>query len=108
MIMSKSMLEIPENYPHGLTCLADCIYRELLFSVSAVSAATLAMKITEAVRKEFAGTQLYIAKGDSFDRDQRNAAILNEFNGRNHRELVRRHKITFTQLYEILKIKQKK
>ncbi len=102
------MLKIPENYPQGLTYLADCIYRELLLSIPAVSASALAMEITEAVRKEFAGTQLYIAKGDSFDRDQRNAAIANEFNGRNHRELARRYKLTFAQVYEILKINQKK
>lgn len=101
------MLEIPKNYPCGLASLADCIYRHLILSTPQNSAATLALDVAEAIRREFAGSLLYIGKGDDFDRDRRNAAIVLNFDGHNHRELSKRYKISLSCLYDILKQSKK-
>lgn len=101
------MLNFPENYPSGLASLADCLYRHLLLSVPPDAAAALALKMAEAIRKEFAGSLMYIGRGDGFDRDQRNAAIVRDFDGRNHRELSKRYKVSMSCIYDILKKREK-
>ena len=97
------MLNFPENYPSGLASLADCLYRQLLLSIPPDRSAALALKMAEAVRKEFAGSLIYIGRGDCFDRDQRNAAIVRDFDGHNHRALSKRYKVSMSCIYDVLK-----
>jgi Mor family transcriptional regulator len=53
-----------------------------------------------AIRSEFGGDALYIAKRNPGARDER---VCRDFNGRNRDEVCRRHGISRSTFYEILK-----
>lgn len=62
-------------------------------------ASQIAEALMRGLRKKFGGGQVYIPVQD---RPARDAAIRSEFNGRNHAEVCRRHRISRTRLYEIV------
>jgi len=62
-------------------------------------ATSLAQRIADGLFRIACGENLYIPK---LDRRRRNAAIRNEFNGRNGHELCARYGISKSQLYRIL------
>lgn len=59
-----------------------------------------ALKVELQIRNQYGGQEIYISK---IDRDARRTAILQEFNGRNRKELCARHGICKAQFYNMLK-----
>lgn len=51
--------------------------------------------------KTFGGSEVYIPKLDSLQRDKRDAAICKEFNGYNYRELAKKYTLSERQIREI-------
>lgn len=95
-------LTFPPEYPEVLADLATLIYRRLCDLLPTAVAADLARELAEAVRLEWGGGMIYIPQGARFERQQRDATIWREFNGRNHAELARRHGLTLSCVYDIL------
>jgi Mor family transcriptional regulator len=60
----------------------------------------------EKVHREFRGSSLYVPKQfppGSACRSERDAAIMKEFTGRNHRELARKYGISEVMIYRIVR-----
>jgi len=72
------MLELPPKYPPVLCELADCVYRCLSASLPVERAGRLALDITGALQRQFVGCLLYIPKGEEFERERRNDALLRD------------------------------
>lgn len=53
--------------------------------------------------KTFGGSEVYIPKLDSLQRDKRDAAICKDFNGYNYRELAKKYALSERQIREICK-----
>ena len=102
------MLALPPKYPPVLCELADCVYRCLSASLPVERAGRLALDITGALQRQFVGCLLYIPKGEEFERERRNDALLRDFNGRNHRELARKYGLALATVYAILSEQREK
>lgn len=59
-----------------------------------------ALEVELQIRNQYGGQEIYISK---IDRDARRTAILQEFNGRNRKELCARYGICKAQFYNMLK-----
>jgi len=95
------MLGLPEGYPEVLASLARRVHAQLQPRLGAdADAATL--EIVEAIRREFGGEMIYIPMGAPHERQQRNATIYQQFNGRNHAELAHRHGVSVKTIYDVL------
>lgn len=95
-------LIFPPEYPEVLADLADLIHCRLRDLLPPTVAADLAHGLVEDVRLKWGGGLIYIPQGARFERQQRDAAIWREFNGRNHADLARRHGLTLSCVYDIL------
>ena len=70
------------------------------FSLEEQAAAIMAEPIVEALRRRYGCEELYIPAPD---KRARNEAIKREFNGRNREEVCRKHGVSRSQLYDIVK-----
>lgn len=95
-------LTFPPEYPEVLADLATLIHQRLGDLLPPAIAADLARELAEDVRLKWGGGLIYIPQGARFERQQRDAAIWREFNGRNHADLARRHGLTLSCVYDIL------
>lgn len=95
-------MQLPEHYPEILADIARLLHARLQPHLPADQAAALALAQAEDLRLTFNGCQIYIPKGDGYERAQRDAELASAFNGRNHAELARRYRLTVTQVYDIL------
>lgn len=59
------------------------------------------------VAADFGGGWLYIPKMTTFQRKVRNRRIFREFDGANHHDLARRHRLSVPEIYRILRIGKK-
>lgn len=91
-------------YPKDLVRIAECLFLVLCDRLPGDPAghAQLALEQAELVRAELGGSQLYLAKGLSFDMTMRDRQILAKFNGHNHRELAHEFDVTERYLYDIV------
>lgn len=92
------------DYPDTWATIAECLYLGLLdYGSGAVDAhADLALRLSEVLRAELGGGQLYLAKGQAFELSQRDRQILARFTGRNHRQLAREFDVTERYIYDIV------
>ena len=95
-------LTFPPEYPEILADLATLIHQRLRDQLPPDVAADLARDLAEDIRLKWGGGLIYIPQGARYDRHQRDAAIWREFNGRNHADLARRHRLTVACVYDIL------
>ncbi len=95
-------MQIPDHYPPILADIARLLRPRLNEHFSDTQADRLALALVDDFCQAFSGSQIYIPKQDAFKRAQRDAAIRQEFDGRNHADLSRRYRLTVTQIYEIL------
>lgn len=95
-------LTFPPEYPEILADLATLIHQRLHALLPAAVAAALARELAEDVRLKWGGGLIYIPQGARYERQQRDAAIWREFNGRNHAELARHHGLTLSCVYNII------
>jgi Mor family transcriptional regulator len=95
---------IDPAYPDAWARVAECLYLGLRDAGSgeATAQARLAMTLTEGLRAELGGSQLYLAKGQNFELSLRDRQILAAFNGRNHRQLAHEHGVTERYIYDIV------
>ena len=91
-------------YPDVLARIAESLYLTLRDEAAGDAAdhARLALALTESLRAEFGGAQLYLPKGVGYDLSERDRRILSAFNGHNHRELAHRHNVTDRYIYDIV------
>lgn len=91
-------------YPENLARIAECLFLVLRDRLPGEPAdhARLALDQVELVREEMGGSQLYLAKGQSFDLTLRDRQILAKFNGRNHRALAHEFDVTERHIYDIV------
>ena len=92
----------PTAYPEILSELAACIL-QCLHDSAVEPADRLSAEITEAIRLRFGGGLIYIPMGKAYLREQRDAGILKDFDGRNHAALAHRYRVTVSTVYEVLK-----
>lgn len=77
-----------------------------LLEVDPEIADAFAQELTEAVSKEWGGSNPYIGSDKAFNAYRVHVRIYREFNGRNHDALVRKYKISKQWLYQILRRKE--
>ena len=70
--------------------------------ISQHDARLAAFLLVEIIRKDWAGTNLYLAKGLSHDILQRDREMYAKFTGANHAELAREYNLTVRHVYERL------
>lgn len=95
-------LTFPPEYPEVLGDLAALAHQRLTAWLPPDLAAALALELAEDVRLKWGGGLIYIPQGARFERQQRDAAIWREFNGRNHATLAHRHGLTLSCVYDIV------
>ncbi len=100
-------MSLPDQYPEVLVDMADCIRQRLCLSLPADQAEPLALDIIEAIRIKFSGETIHIPMTKTFDRAQRDKAVLAEFDGHNHRALARRYGLSLVRIYQIINREQK-
>lgn len=76
-------------------------------TIDPLIAEQMAEKITEAIRKNFAGGMVYFPKGDWYELTERDQKIWAEFNGKNHQQLIQKYNISLQWLYKIIKTARK-
>lgn len=67
----------------------------------------LASQVAQEIVEDFGGEVLYIPKGILLPLSGRDLAIWQEFNGKNHNELARKHGVSVAWVYKIVKRVQK-
>ena len=95
-------MHLPEHYPPLLGELAGLFHARLAQCLPADTAERLALTLANDIGQTWEGCQIYIPKQDGLARARRDAAIWQAFNGRNITELAHHHRLTVTQVYDIL------
>lgn len=95
-------MDFPAYYPEILVAMADLFHRRMCNRLPPDQAETLARELAEDIRINFGGGLIYIPKGSSYDRYQRDIDIWREFNGRNHFDLARKYHLGVAAIYDIL------
>ena len=90
------------EYPPVLADLADLLARPLQACMDDDAARAVAKEQAEEVRRWWGGSLIYIPQGARYDRQQRDEAILQEFDGRNHAALARKHHLSLSCVYDIV------
>lgn len=93
-----------DKYPELYRDLIEKAAPELVgqLGLTQEQARRAAFLFAEVVRRDWSGSNLYLAKGLSYDISQRDRQIYAEFDGRNHDMLARKHKLTTRRLYQII------
>jgi Mor family transcriptional regulator len=92
------------RYPEVLRDLIDRS-TELIVEKIALPPATAreaAFIVTEVIRKDWSGSNLYLAKGLAHDIAQRDREMYAKFNGSNHGALAKEYGLTTRQVYDRL------
>lgn len=98
-------MRFPEKYPEILVDIAHLLHARICQYLPAESMETteaLCFDLVEDLRRQYGGGLIYFQKGQDYERSARDAAILREFNGHNHRNLARRHGLAVATIYQIL------
>ncbi|NMG48958.1 hypothetical protein GO613_12690 [Azoarcus communis] len=93
------------EYPSALREIATCLYLHLRTQPVVsddTQAAHIALALTEGLRREIGGGQIYVPKGDEYELTARDREILDRFNGHNHEQLAREYDVTTRHIYRLL------
>ena len=101
-------MSLPDQYPEVLVDMADCIRQRLCLNLPAAQAEPLTLDIIETIRSRFSGETIYIPTTKTFDRAQRDKAILAQFDGHNQRALSIRYGLNIVTIYDIIRDHRKK
>lgn len=96
-------MQITDDYPEVLAEMADLFKVRIRHELPDDPADSLALALVEDIRAHYGGNQIYIPRGDKFNRAKLHAAIRREFNGRNQSELAHRYQLTVSRIYMLLK-----
>lgn len=94
------------EYPDIWRVIATCVYLQVRAWPDIDgddAAATRALELTEVLRREFRGSQPYLAAGRKYEAAQRFSGVVGEFNGRNHDVLARDRGVSTRHMYRVLK-----
>lgn len=92
----------PEGYPESLEIIANIAFERLREQGIDVSEAQVAaLDIAERVRKELGGS--YLPRGCNFDSRKLRHTVFQEFDGKNHAALARKHRISEVYVRLIIK-----
>lgn len=96
-------MEIPADFNETLCDLAVCI-AEALPQIGKNPAVDPVLALVDAIRTRFGGSLVYIPLKSSPKnlRMIRDASLIREFSGNNHRELARRYNLTVSTVYQII------
>lgn len=98
------LLTFPDGYPELLEQMGQIIGAELLTLGLPLSIANAkALSITNAIRREVGGQQLYVSKGLEYDLSLRDEEIYAAFKGNNYDDLARRFSLTTVQIRNIVR-----
>ena len=86
-----------------LTIMVRTLNESGMISADAVR---LANQITREVLLNWGGSMIYFPKPDCIDRSFRNANILAEFTGRNHRRLATKYGCSVSLIYKLVQAQQ--
>lgn len=91
-------------YPDALARIAECLYLSLCDQApgDAQAHARLALVLSEGLRAEFGGAQIYLPKGQGYELSERDRQILARFNGRNLRQLAHDFGVSDRYIYDIV------
>ncbi|MFI3135218.1 MAG: Mor transcription activator family protein [Methylococcaceae bacterium] len=95
----------PDNYPDILIDMHGILVHTLgeLSILDNEKAHYVALSMTEAVRKHYSGTPLYIPKGKEMEISKRDNEIFEKFTYKNHGQLARDYGLTVHHIYRIVK-----
>lgn len=92
-----------DNYPELLADLAARAEALLLAEgMPEDRARSVAFKLAESVRQHWGGQLVYVPVGKDYEITQRDALIWQQFNGHNHEDLAREHRVTLVHVYRII------
>ncbi|MDP3714945.1 MAG: Mor transcription activator family protein [Burkholderiales bacterium] len=66
-------------------------------------AKTIAFKLSESVRQHWGGQLIYVPMGTDFEITQRDVAMWEKFDGRNHEALAREFGMSLQHVYRVVK-----
>ena len=104
--MSKK--ELGKQSKQGKALLLDlrdhaCRLLRELKTVDATAASQISNELMYQISQHWGGQSIYIIKDDSFQAEERDIQIYNEFNGHNHTELAKKYNLTEVYIYRIVK-----
>lgn len=101
----RSSSDWRESSPDFLSYLADLVSARLVScaEIQKESADAIGADVMRAFCEVFGGSQVYVPKVDRIDALVRHDRIRSEFNGRNHAELARLHRVSLVHVYRILR-----
>lgn len=91
-----------DSLPEGALILHDAISAALAAHASTTDPAALAARIVCDVMSRCGGEYLYIPKGLRLQVQEKHRAIWHEFNGRNHKPLARKYRLSLQAVYRII------
>lgn len=97
------VLDLPENYPEALGVIAHIVCARLIKNgMLDQKAKALAFDITESIRADVGGFNLYIPRGVKYELSVRDEQIYREFNGQNLQALAHQYKLSEMQMRTIV------
>ncbi|QOF67326.1 transcriptional regulator [Actinobacillus sp. GY-402] len=100
--------EIANQWPGTLADMIDVIKTELIRQGEDEEKARLqASKIIGILANYIGGQSIYLPTGDRIKVALRDAQIYQDFKGNNVRELIRKYKLSETQVYEIIRTQRR-
>jgi Mor family transcriptional regulator len=103
--MSESLV-LDDSYPEVLADIAREIHKSLMadprIKLDHQTAAEIALGVTEHVRKNIGGVNVYIPRGHVYEATQREQQIYKNFTGDNHHVLAREHDLTEMRIRQIV------
>lgn len=92
------------NAPELLIDLAKRIEQQLIEKglTNTDNARQFAIELSQSVAKDWGGQQVYIPKNLSSILNERDYAIYQDFNGRNHAELAKKYNVSVQWVYKII------
>jgi len=90
------------RYPEELSDLIDKGAEQIVqkLALPPDTAKQAVYLVTEIIRRDWSGSNLYLAKGLAYDIQQRDREMYLKFNGTNHKALAKEYELTVRQVYD--------
>jgi Mor family transcriptional regulator len=92
------------RYPEVLSDLIDKAAEQIVLQLALApdTAKQSVYIVTEIIRRDWSGSNLYLAKGLAYDIQNRDREMYGEFTGGNHKQLADKYELTVRQVYDRL------
>jgi Mor family transcriptional regulator len=103
-MQKTELVPFPKGYPEVLEQVGQVVARKLREEgIEATHAGQMVFDITEGIRTEVGGIQVYIPRGIRYEFSQRDQEIYAAFNGTNYNALSQQHGLSSVQVRNIIK-----